>query len=536
MRFIRRLRTFLSKKLHQRKPRQLAQYLHCSRLVNLWDHLFANYCTAEKSSSAEVSRITHAQASERRCIRAEAILFTLAAATLNYAIDVANGFATPAAMTALTLSILAFACGIGLSRSPRFIVSESLLTVVIGGCLALQFVLLAMAFPPMVRHTFADMSRYSGAICLAGLLSGSMLMARERIQRIIFWCLAVIFAATVCWLLLAGGTPRIDVFVYQKFGVHNLFNGINPYTVDYPNIHSQSETLRYYGPNFAHGNSLPYGYTYPPLILFLTAIGECLFGDFRIGHATALIAAAFFIARARPSQWSFTIVILFLFTPSAFFILYQAWVEPLSFLLLGVSGWCWFRARRFLPLALGLFFASKQYLMLVFPLALLLAPGPLNSRATIVFLGKVIATACVVSLPLALLDFPAFIHSTVLFHVRTPFRPDSMSYLIWFSERARRAFSVIIFALCFCVVVMSLRFFKRSYENFLIALIGTLFLFFAFNKQAFANYYYFLVSAIWLLVAVVVGDVKRISATSSIHASSRSISSLPTKPRLVTTV
>ena len=122
------------------------------------------------------------------------------------------------------------------------------------------------------------------------------------------------------------------------------------------------------------------------------------------------------------------------------------------------------------------------------------------------FLAKIVGAMCTVTLPLALLNLPAFVHSVVLAHVRTPFRADSMSYAIWFPHNMRSVWSLVSFALCLFVMAVFLCSRKRGYKNFLLALTTALFAFFIFNKQAFANYYYFVSSSIWLLLSVSAGD------------------------------
>ena len=254
------------------------------------------------------------------------------------------------------------------------------------------------------------------------------------------------------------------------------------------------------------GDQLHYGYPYPPIALFFTALSECFFRDFRIGYAVALGAAAVLISRMQRNEHSCVIALLFITAPSTSFILNQGWIEPLSLFLLAVASWCWFRAPRAFPFVLGLFFVSKQYLLPLFPLVFLLAPGPLRSRSTMMFLAKVVGAMCTVTLPLALLNLPAFVHSVVLAHVRTPFRADSMSYAIWFPHNMRSVWSLVSFALCLFVMAVFLCSRKRGYKNFLLALTTALFAFFIFNKQAFANYYYFVSSSIWLLLSVSAGD------------------------------
>ena len=81
--------------------------------------------------------------------------------------------------------------------------------------------------------------------------------------------------------------------------------------------------------------------------------------------------------------------------------------------------------------ALGLFFAIKQYAVLLAPLAFLLVdarPGPVRRRETLLLLGKAVLLAAALTLPLALWNLPGFLNDVVLFQARQPFRIDSLSY------------------------------------------------------------------------------------------------------------
>src|SRR5262249_55404593 len=148
-------------------------------------------------------------------------------------------------------------------------------------------------------------------------------------------------------------------------------------------------------------------YPYPPLTLLLTAPAQILFGDFRYAQLLAMLLTGVFIALVRPDRVGMLAAALLLFTPRCFYVLESGWTEPLSAMLLAASVLCAVRSPRALPVALGLLLASKQYL----PAAILLAP--MLSKRPLKDLAIALATAFIVTAPLALWDLSAFLHSAV---------------------------------------------------------------------------------------------------------------------------
>lgn len=432
-----------------------------------------------------------------------AALTAMAAVALGWAIHFANGSATPDAIMALSCGILAFAAALFIAGT-RLDASSAVLTIALSCGLALQFVLLATSNPLIPGFPVPQVSRYVGTICFAGMIGTQLISGGDQCRRYFFWVLLLIFAGLALWFLYLDPNPHIDLITFHKTSIGALFRGESPYSTFFPNIYG-SEASRLYPPGMVKDGMVQYGYPYPPLSLLLSAAGQTAFGDFRIGELAAVLLTAVCIAFARPSAWSFAAAILFLFTPRSLFMLDQGWIEPYVLMLLAASAWCWYRARKFAPMVLGLFFASKQYLVIATPLLLLLMSKPLLSRTNVLFLVKITVPAAILTLPLILLDSRGFFHSAISWHLSGQVRPDSLSYLTWFFA-GNSTVPGGTWTLPLCVATGCLWSVTPGFRNFLFSLVAVIIPVFAMNRQAFANYYYFIIGALCLLVAVLAGE------------------------------
>ena len=227
---------------------------------------------------------------------------------------------------------------------------------------------------------------------------------------------------------------------------------------------------------------------------------------------------------------------LLLFTPRGFFVIEAGWTEPFAILMLAatvfVAGRKGMRWAALLPVTLGLLIACKQYLVLAAPLALLLPaalPASLpgvrrlaGRRAALAVLAVGVAAA--VSLPMALWDVDAFVHSAVTLQFRQPFRPDALSYLASFAASrggdvagiteiagpggvARGALppAWTCFAAAGAAGLLALWRCPRTPAGFATGVALVFFAFFATGKQAFCNYYAFVLAALCCALAATPG-------------------------------
>jgi hypothetical protein len=112
--------------------------------------------------------------------------------------------------------------------------------------------------------------------------------------------------------------------------------------------------------------------------------------------------------------------------------------------------------------------------------------------------------AAVVSAPLALWDWNAFYYSAATVQKVAPFREDALSYLVWIYHQHGVKLSVgLAFAGLVGGMALGLWRCRRDASGFAAAVAMTFMPFIAFNKQAFANYYFFVIGALCCAVGAI---------------------------------
>src|SRR5205814_2809273 len=128
------------------------------------------------------------------------------------------------------------------------------------------------------------------------------------------------------------------------------------------------------------------------------------------------------------------------------------------------------------------FFAVKQYAVLAAPLLFLIERRPWR------LLLHAVAVAAVLTVPFALPDLRAFIDDLVRFQIRQPYRPDSLSYSAWANALGGRyLLPWVSFVTLAAAIALSL----WARAPFPAAVALSFCAFFAVGKQAFCNYYFF---------------------------------------------
>ena len=291
---------------------------------------------------------------------------------------------------------------------------------------------------------------------------------------------------------------RNDVQTFVEESARLLTQGKNPYSVKMPNVMGRDLPFYWKGATDKSGK-LPFGYPYLPLSLFWSLPGYWL-GDPRLMHVLAFIGAAGFLAYARPSTTSKLAATLFLLFPSSLFVLAMSWTEPVAVFFLAATVFCAFRAPKWLFLTLGCLIASKQYTFFLLFLLPLLVPEKEKRRPVF---WQAVGVALALSLPMALWDWAGFSRSVIEFQFKQPFRTDSLSYLaaLWHSGGPQLS-PLFGFAALGIALFWALKHAPRNVSGWCaagaIAYLG----FFAFNKQAFANYYFWLFSLLIAAIAI----------------------------------
>ena len=361
-----------------------------------------------------------------------------------------------------------------------------------------------------------------GLVVLAAYLCMHL---RASLVRARFAALVVLFAALAVAVIHASPNPWIDVWVFQQRGAEALLRGLNPYSIDYPNIYANTP-FNFYAPQLLHAGRVTV-FPYPPLTALLGAVAR-IFGDVREVSVAALTAGAFAIARLGGSaragalsraatsdpapagggeaRTTAELAALFvLFQPRTLFVIEQAWTEPTV-----LAGWAfavlaaahWLRGARtaspdnapsaqpgqaalLAGLAIGLFAASKQYTpLLLIPLVLALPRRGL-ARAAAIGLALVVATF----LPFAIWNAAGLWRDVVLMQLQQPLRADSLSLIaLWMRlGPAGPGLAVAGFIAAAALIAFALPRKPSLGQATLVAAAAWL-LFVLFNKQAFCNY------------------------------------------------
>jgi hypothetical protein len=247
---------------------------------------------------------------------------------------------------------------------------------------------------------------------------------------------------------------------------------------------------------------LTFGVPYPPLSVLLTVPGYLL-RDVRYAHLAAMALAAVLMTAAIPGRVSALSAILFLSTPRSFFVLEQSWTEPFGVLFTSAVVWLAYRQSRFLPYALGLAVAVKQYMVIALVAAWsLIRPGPDARDRWRDTTLKAVATALVVTLPMAVWDVGAFVRSVVTLQFHQPFRMDALSYLVLAAHgtggQPSSLWTLVAGALGLAIGLWRA---PRTPAGFAATLALASVSVFAFSKQGFCNYYYFTIGMLCLAVA-----------------------------------
>jgi hypothetical protein len=228
-----------------------------------------------------------------------------------------------------------------------------------------------------------------------------------------------------------------------------------------------------------------------------------------------MTVAGILISFSRPGRVASVAGSLFLYTPRTFFVLEAGFTEPIVVMLFAAVIFAACRKWRCLVLLFGLFLASKQYLVLAAPLGLLLFrsqddEGVLTGTRFLRSWLLAGVTTLVITLPLAVWDCGAFLHSVVFLQFHQPIRSDSLSYLPVLAARLPwRGLLLLPFVLTLAVILFVMRRFPKTPAAFAAATACVYIFFFATNKQAFCGYYLFVAAALCAAIAATPMNVQQ---------------------------
>jgi len=430
-----------------------------------------------------------------------AVALAVSAAALGQAVQVAQGDLHPRAIGWLTLALVScVAAVLGSRRRMQALGSEPAL-IVAGVAIAVQLIQLATVPPGMYVQLTSPRGYvpFLSGLMMAALLAGAGYSRSPALGAVRIPLLLAVHFLLGIWMIRATPNPYIDVYFFQRDSLNALLRGVDPYTITFPNIYGD---LPFYGPGVSVGGRLNFGFPYPPLSLLLALPGHLLTGDYRYSQLAAMTLSGGLIAYSRPGPLAAFAATLFLFTPRVFFVLEQGWTEPFVLLALSATVFVAIRAPRLVPFFFGLFLASKQYAFLACPALALLLPRPFQWKAYAVALGKSVLVVAVITAPFFFWGIAPFVHSVVTLQFYQPFRAEALSYLVWFARGDQHWPTWVSFVAAAVGAALAVWRGARSPSGFAAGVGLTLLGFFAFNKQAFCNYYFLVIGACALGLAV----------------------------------
>ncbi|HRK31994.1 MAG TPA: hypothetical protein PLD59_13025 [Tepidisphaeraceae bacterium] len=289
--------------------------------------------------------------------------------------------------------------------------------------------------------------------------------------------------------------PRMmDVVHFQHHSSAALLAGKSPYEVRYRNVYHPN--LTGYGPGVTTPDGwLTYSFPYPPTTLMLVVPGY-MAGDVRYAHLAALtLAAGLIILAGRGSAIAILGAGLLLSSPRAAYVVHQGWTEPLLVMLASFVLFAALRWRGGLWIAVGLLVSVKQYLVLVGPLLLMLR-GNVKSWGQWWLQMTAAGVLCVATmLPFVLWSPLEFYRGVVEWQFVQPYRNDSLSIAnLWAISNDQTTVSGLGgFVAAGVALLLSLWKSPRNVGGFMASAAVVFVGFFAFNKQAFCNYYFFVI-------------------------------------------
>jgi hypothetical protein len=426
----------------------------------------------------------------------------LAAVGLGLALQISGGLFNERALLVVAVAFVIVIAAAVIPRPVRFAQLDTRivpLTALVG--LIVQIGLLFTSAPGMyLRLEPGSMLSFYWALTALAVIGGSVIWGVPPWARPIhIGALVTAHFAIGVWMIHYSPDPAIDVHMFHRYSIAALRLGENPYAITFPDIYHNAQ---FYGPGLSLNGRLQFGFPYFPLSLLAVWPGQLIGKDPRYAQLVAIELAAILMALARSEGFGSVAAVLYLTTPRIFFVLEQSWTEPILVLGLAAVVFAACRHSRAVPWLFGAFIALKQYLVFALILAPLLLPAPLDRRRLLMLLSKGAVVGAAVTLPFFFWDPAAFWRSVVTLQFHQPFRADALSVLAWWAALGHdQPPPIIAFLAAGLASGLALWRLPRTPAGFGAAIAVTFFAFFMFNKQAFCNYYFFVIGALYVALA-----------------------------------
>ncbi len=380
--------------------------------------------------------------------------------------------------------LLALIATLGLLREPFRPPSCELPRIVI------PTVVVAGALSPYLLGTAFGTTYWCVALALAGAgaVGAYLTLRTPQLSRVVLVLHSIVSVAT---LLAVMPNETTDVwFLHDQAGTITREGG-NPWT-----------DLRIFnGAPGAEGKVIE-GYAYPPLILFTYAVAGTAFGEPRIITGLAwVVSAAVFAVTARRRRdvlihgWTLSV------QPAWALMLWAGWTEPISIALAALAWAAWFQFPILRSLLLGLVLASKQYFAVLGVIVL-------QARSLLPIHRAVALGVASVTVGVAVMwGWQQALDALVKFHADQPPRADGLTLFGLVAAFGTRLPLTPWLAVTAAVVAAALlgRCAVNRSTTFVTSA-AVLAVFFLLGTQAFANYWFVVLSLLVLAQASVIAD------------------------------
>jgi hypothetical protein len=426
----------------------------------------------------------------------------LAAIGIGLALQISGGLLNDAALLCIAL---AFVVVVGAAVTPRPVrfahLDARIVPPLALAGLFVQTGLLYTSTPGMyLRLEQGSLVPFYWALTALAAVGGSVVWGIPRWARPMhIGALVTAHFAIGLWMIHYSPDPAIDVHMFHRYSIAALRSGVDPYAITFPDIYNNAQ---FYGPGLSLNGRLQFGFPYLPLSLLAVLPGQLIGKDPRYAQLVAIELAAILMALSRFDGFGMIAAALYLTMPRTFFVLEQSWTEPILVLGLAAVVFAACRHSRAVPWLFGAFIALKQYLVFALLAAPLLVPSPRDRRQLLTLLTKAAIVGVAVTLPFFLWNPAAFWRSVVTLQFHQPFRTDALSVLSWWAARGHdQPPALIAFLAAGIASSLALWRLPRTPAGFSAAIAITFFAFFVFNKQAFSNYYFFVIGALYATLA-----------------------------------
>lgn len=326
----------------------------------------------------------------------------------------------------------------------------------------------------------------------------------------LYICCISVLLINICHICF-GAKPIIDVYVHLKEAVEYFIALKNPYKNIYTQVYSPEQIKVFYHDNPIFLKYVPFQ-SVPPVCIAINAIGYML-GDIRIINAILFCLSPIFLKNICSKIFpTFSdndhkkMAIVALLFPAQLYLIFLAWTDiHLSFFMILFIYFFLNKQLVASYITLGILLSLKQYSVVYF-IPFLFIMNLKDWRLYLVTGGIVIFPLTIY----ALWNLGGFIDSIILYELKQPFRPDSISIaalLVKYlgTKKLAGILSILVLLLSFIVTVYysfkKIPALNTEYEKMKYILYVILFQFanfLMFSKQSFLNQYYFMIVIFYL--------------------------------------